>query len=159
MEKRKNITIEGAKIIFRNFAGREGRFNPEGNRNFCVVLDPEFADELKEDGWNIKYPNVENGKDLLPYLQVKVSFKRIPPKIVVISSTGKRQLSEEKISDLDWMAFEKVDIIISPYNYDIRGNSGVSAYLKSFYGTLMEDELELKYAGIPESTDNLYEDD
>ena len=159
MERRKNITIEGAKIIFRNFSGREGRFNPEGNRNFCVVLDPEFADELKEDGWNVKYPNIDNDKDLLPYLQVKVSFKKIPPKIVVISSTGKRQLSEEKINDLDWMAFEKIDIIISPYSYDIRGNSGVSAYLKSFYGTLMEDELELKYAGIPESTDNLYEDD
>ena len=36
--KKLEIRIDNAKIAFRNFAGEERKFNPAGNRNFCVFL-------------------------------------------------------------------------------------------------------------------------
>ena len=49
-----NIIIEGGRIIFRNFAGEESKFNRAGNRNFCAIISNDMVDQLKEDGWNIK---------------------------------------------------------------------------------------------------------
>ena len=43
-------------------------------------------------------------------------------------------------------------MIISPYNYPARNGkpAGVSAYLKSLVVKVIEDDLELKYADIPD---------
>ncbi|NMC58666.1 MAG: hypothetical protein GYA51_04660, partial [Candidatus Methanofastidiosa archaeon] len=43
----KNIIVENARIAFRNFSGKEGKYNPAGRRNFCVFLDPKTAEELE----------------------------------------------------------------------------------------------------------------
>ena len=39
------VLMEGVQIIFRNFAGREGQYNREGDRNFAVLLDEKVAHE------------------------------------------------------------------------------------------------------------------
>ena len=45
----KNLVMENARLIFRNFSGNETRFNRNGNRNFCVIIDnPEQAEELRK---------------------------------------------------------------------------------------------------------------
>jgi hypothetical protein len=36
----KPVLMEGVRIIFRNFAGKEGQYNKEGDRNFGVILPP-----------------------------------------------------------------------------------------------------------------------
>ena len=40
------LVMEGVRLIFRNFTGREGQFNQEGARNFGVVLPEDLAEVM-----------------------------------------------------------------------------------------------------------------
>lgn len=150
-----NITLEGARIIFRNFSGKEGKFNPEGRRNFCVLLDSKFADILARDGWNIRWLQPrDDDEEPQAYMQVAVAFGKIPPKIVIISGNGKHVLGEEDVNVLDWAEIKNVDMVIRPYNWEASGKTGVKAYVKSLYVTINEDDLEKKYRDVPDSAQN-----
>lgn len=150
-----HITIENARIAFRNFAGEAGQYNAAGRRNFCVFLEKELADTLTADGWNVRWLEPrDEGDDPQAYIQVAVQFGKIPPKIVLISSRGKTLLDEESIKLLDIAEIAEIDLIIRPYNWVLHEGtkkeiSGVKAYLKSMYVTLAEDELEKKYYNLP----------
>ena len=147
-----NIRIEGARIGFRNFSGEEGRFNPKGRRNFCVFLDEDIAKDMEKEGWNVKWLQPrEEGDEPQAYLQVKLVFGKIPPKIVLVTGRGKTRLDEDTVNILDWAEIQNVDLVIRPYNWEVNGNSGVSAYIKTMYVTLKEDEFESKYYDVPDS--------
>lgn len=147
-----NIRIEGARIGFRNFSGEEGRFNPKGRRNFCVFLEEDIAKDMEKEGWNVKWLQPrEEGDELQAYLQVKVVFGKIPPKIVLVTMRGKTRLDEDTVNILDWAEIQNVDLVIRPYNWEVNGNTGVSAYIKTMYVTLKEDEFESKYYDVPDS--------
>ena len=145
------IMIEGARLIFRNFAGKEGMYNREGDRNFCVLLDPELAEQLTEDGWNIKNLRArEPGDPDQPYIQVSVGFKNRPPQIWMITSHGRTHLTEAECEIFDWVDIKTVDITIRPYTWEVGGKHGIKAYLKTIFLTVDEDDLEIKYADVPE---------
>lgn len=148
-----NIKIENARVRFKNFSGKEGKYNPAGRRNFCVLLDEEDAQSLFEEGWNVKYlqPKDKNGDDPQAYLPVAVSYANIPPKVYLVTSKQKTLLDEETIGMLDWGEFESFDLVIRPYNYDVNGKTGVKAYLKTLYANLVEDEFADKYEDVPDS--------
>ena len=147
-----NIMIENGRIGFRNFSGKEGKFNPAGRRNFCVFLDEETAINLIRDGWNVRWLEPKNeGDEKQAYLQVTVSYENIPPKIIIISSKGKTVLNAETVSLLDWVEIKEVDLIIRPYNWEVSGKFGVKAYIKSMYVTMVEDAFESKYYDVPDS--------
>lgn len=144
------VTIEGARLLFRNFTGAENRFNEPGNRNFCIVLDPKQAEQMKADGWNVKFPDPrdeeEEARD--PYLPVAVKYTFRPPLIVMITSTGRTNLVEDTCGILDWADITDADLIIAPSRWDVGGKSGIKAYLRSLYVTVNEDVLARKYAII-----------
>lgn len=147
-----NIVIENGRIGFRNFSGKEGRFNPAGRRNFCAFLDSDLARILEGDGWNVRWLEPRDPQeDKQAYLQVAVSYDNIPPKIVLVTSHGKTILDETSVNVLDWAEIKEVDLIIRPYNWDVNGKSGVKAYIKSMYVTIAEDEFEKKYRELPDS--------
>jgi hypothetical protein len=146
------VLLEDHRIIYKNFTGKEGQYNREGERNFAVILeDDKLVKQLIEDGWNVKYLKPrEEGDEPTPYLQVSVGFKNRPPRIVMITGRGRTNLDEETCEILDWADIRdgRADLIIRPYVWNVNNKSGIKAYLQSIFVTVEEDALERKYADI-----------
>ena len=149
---KRNLVLEGVRIGFTNFSGKGGKYNREGDRNFVVFLDTDRADILASEGWKVKVlPPRDPEDEPQAYLPVSVNFRGTPPKIVMITSRGKTPLGEDEVMLLDAARFKNVDLIVRPYHWEVNGATGVKAYLQSLFVTLDEDELDLKYADVPDS--------
>lgn len=150
-----NIMIENARIGFRNFSGKEARYNPAGVKNFCVFLELDLAKKLESDGWNVRWlkPRDEQ-EDPQGYLQVAVNYNKYPPKVIMITSRGKTILDADSVGVLDWAEIKEVDLIIRPRNWikspGTRNEQAcVKAYLKSMYVQIVEDDFEKKWSDTP----------
>ena len=143
----KTFMIEDAKIIFRNFSGKEGQYNREGDRNFAVILPPDIAKTMLEDGWNVRLLEArEEGDDDTPYISVAVNFNNRPPRVVLLTSTTRTQLDEASVEILDWADIRTADLIARGYDWNVNGKQGTKAYLQSLFVTIEEDALERKYS-------------
>ncbi len=143
----KTFMIEDAKIIFRNFSGKEGQYNREGDRNFAVILPPDIAKTMLEDGWNVRLLEArEEGDDDTPYISVAVNFNNRPPRVVLLTSTTRTQLNEASVEILDWADISTADLIARGYDWNVNGKQGTKAYLQSLFVTIEEDALERKYS-------------
>lgn len=132
-EKRGILMIDDARIVYRNFSGTGSRYNREGDRNFAVVIpDKEIADALIENGWNVKIkPPREEGDAPFMYMPVKVKFNDRGPNVYLVTGKRMNKLDEESVSCLDDVDIQSVDMDIRPYDWDVNGRSGRSAYLQS----------------------------
>ena len=147
----KYIFVENARIIFRNFSGEERKFNPAGNRNFCLRLTPDLADGLLSDfpTLNIKQPPVkEDGSESYPHVMVKISTKNRCPEIYKIRNHRQIELTERTIGTLDNDDFDNIDLILRPYEWEVNGKTGVTLYLQKGYFTIADDIFSKKYASF-----------
>lgn len=127
------LQIDDAKIIFKNFRGEADKYNREGDRNFSLVIPTEeMADELVKEGWNVKIKDPrEEGDVPFMYLPVKVKFNDRGPHIYVITNGRKVKLGEETVGMLDRIYISSSNMDIRPYDWEVNGKSGRTAYLQS----------------------------
>lgn len=145
-----NINIEGANIIWKNFSGERDRFNP-GKRGFSVVIDDTvMADELKQEGWNVKERPLQEGADPSEQewtLPVKLNMNRYT-QVWLIVGNHKTLLNEDTVAQLDVVDITDCDLSIRPYEWEMSGRTGVTAYVDSMYVTIRENKFAEKYADL-----------
>lgn len=142
------LQIDDAKIIFKNFEGRGDKFNREGDRNFSILIDdPEIADAMIEQGWNVRIkPARDEDEGPFMRLPVKVKFTDYGPSVYLKTGDNLNKLDEESIGMLDQIEIESVDMDIRPFDWEVNGRTGRTAYLQSIHVTQRIDRFAARYA-------------
>ena len=127
------LQIDDARIAFRNFRGEGSKFNREGDRNFALIIpNEEMADALAKEGWNVKIkPPREEGDDPFIFLPVKVKFSDRGPQVYLVTGARRNRLDEETVGMLDDIDIRTVNLDIRPYDWEVNGKTGRTAYLQS----------------------------
>lgn len=142
------LEIEDARIIYRNFSGAASKFNREGDRNFAVIIpNQELADELIEAGWTVKIkPPRDEFEDPFIFLPVKVKFNGRGPAAYVESGGSVTRLNEDTIDMLDDIDIASVDMDLRPFDWEVGGKTGRSAYLHAINVVQNIDRFGARYA-------------
>ena len=145
------LQIDDATLMFKNFEGRGDKFNREGDRNFSIRIDdPEVADALIAEGWNVKIkPGRDEDEGPFMRLPVKVKFTDFGPKVYLKSGRPEPiLLDEESIAMLDQIEIEAADVDIRPFDWEVNGRTGRTAYLQAGHITQRIDRFAARYAGM-----------
>lgn len=142
------VEIDNARLCFRNFEGRAGEYNDAGDRNFAIVIpNQQLADELANEGWNVKVrPPRTPDDDPFMYLPVKVKFNERGPAVYLISGRSRQRLNENTVKCLDKIDIMSVDLDIRPYDWEMRGSRGRTAYLQAIHVTQNTDRFAARFA-------------
>ena len=142
------LQIDDARIIFKNFEGRGDKFNREGDRNFSLLIEDEnTANALIKEGWNVKIkPGREEGDNPFMRLPVKVKFTDYGPNVYLVTGNRRNELDEESIGCLDNIEIESVDMDIRPYDWEVNGRTGRTAYLQSMEVVQRIDRFAARYS-------------
>ena len=145
---RGTLQIDDCRIIYRNFAGAPSKFNREGDRNFAVVIpDEEIKDALLDAGYNVKIKPSRDEADMpFMYLPVKIKFNDRGPTAYLQSGRAMRKLDEESIAMIDDIDILSVDLDIRPYDWEVQGKTGRTAYLQSIKVTQEIDRFAASFA-------------
>lgn len=137
------------KWPFSHFDGRKDTFNEEGDHNFTIVLDPDFAAELMTipNGWNIKErAGREEGDPSEFTLKIKISYKYEQPAIYLLKGNKRFRASEEDLADIKRSTCERIDLIASPSRWVQPDRTGVTAYVKEMYVKIRESRFAEMYS-------------
>ena len=79
------------------------------------------------------------------YLPVKVKFSARGPKIYLRTGDRMNTLDEEAVGMLDHIDILSVDMDIRPYDWEVNGSTGRTAYLQSMCVTQNVDRFAERY--------------
>ena len=163
------LQIDDARIIYCNFAGeKRSEFDTKGDRNFSLVIpnqmmtieddfgvvEDEFGQPLQRHlhevlldlGWNVKIkPARTKDEEDFMTLRVKVKFNERGPSAYLSSGANMIKLDEQTIGMLDNILIDKVNLDIRPYDWELRGERGRTAYLHSIHVT---QRIEDRFANL-----------
>lgn len=156
-----NISIFDAQFVYRpNFEGRQETFNDEGDRYFNVLIPDNIVEQIIADGWNVAWtkpsksatPQQIEEHVSEPFLKVALGFKYRPPTIVLRENGIERELNEANCGLVDGLEFESMDVVIRgrPWENERSQECGIKAWLQTFVGNVMVDDVLAKYAKMRE---------
>ena len=105
-----------------------------------MIPDQEAADALIKEAWNVKLkPPREDGDSPFMYLPIKVKFNERGPACYLVTGTRMNRLDEHTVSCLDDVDISSVDMDVRPYDWNVNGKDGRTAYLQSIKVTQQID--------------------
>lgn len=149
------------EILFSNLEGRRDQYNAKGDRSFRLKFnDSEFAQQLAEEGWNIKiYTPKNDNYEPYYYMTVKTKFRcdsegvRQDPEIHRVNAKNDILCVAANMGDIDnAYASGKVvrtDLVINPYHWSNPGmgaGEGVTAYLREMWIEVEDSPFAARYA-------------
>lgn len=142
------LQVNDTRITYRNFRGEGSKFNREGDRNFVMIIPTQdLADELINRGWNVKIKEPrEEGEEPFMYLPIKVKFNDRGPQIYLVTGDRTNRLDEDVVSMLDDIDIRSVDLDIRPYDWEVNGKTGRTAYLQAMEVTQKIDRFAARMA-------------
>lgn len=159
-----DLSIRGARIGTgkgRNFSGQKrvvnGQvMNSEGNRNFLLMLDPEIAQPMIDDGWNVRFTKPRDpDEEPQPYISVDANFGKYPPEVYKKTPTSRPvKLEEEDMAALDDDHILEANVVVHPRRYDVQGKQGIKAYLRRLLVTVADDEFADYFNGDSSEDDS-----
>ena len=155
MKERRLISIENTNFIFAtNFSGdpERDRFGSDTRKANIIIPDPEQAQELIDEGFNVRCtkPKVgeEEGFEPTYFISVNVNYDTDwPPRIYLVSGDSEPRLLDESTIDLlDSCYVMNVNVILNPYQNQRNGRS--SLYVRTMYveQDVEEDPFAHRYA-------------
>lgn len=144
----RNISIEGARVRYRDLSGKPSDYNKNGQRNITIELDMEDALTLKDMGFNVRFPEVgPDGDERAPLFKIIVSKFS---KVYRVNSERQsiRELHEDEVTDLQAYRLRNVDLTFYGRDYEIGKRVVRSAYLISGYFDVEETYFDKKYSGF-----------
>ena len=165
-----DLEIENAVIKWpwSHFNGAADTFNDAGDRNFTVVLNPDYARQLMliPNGWAIKeHAPREEGDEPEYTLKIKISYRFEAPRIFFLKErevfneeTQQNEMAlrkfrvenEEELSDITRGTVERIDFVAKPSRWVRSGETGVTAYLSEMYVHISESKMRSQYDDVEE---------
>ena len=152
------LKVTGARLLFKNFTGREDKFGNSSKR-VSLEVDKELVYErLKEDGWIFKtrkrdfnddskgyadpFEELPDGRIAYPRTELKLNYhSERPPKVFLHSSGNKHGtlMNETSVGELDYAYLNDVKLLINPSYWETTTGSGTKGYINVMHATIDDD--------------------
>ena len=140
MENNKLVSIENTRFIFEtNFSGDPRRDKFGSDKRYANIIVPEeLAEELIDEGFNIKMTKPREGdeEEFVPtyYVAIKLAYrnrngepKQWPPKVLLVVEDSVTELDEESVDCIDYAWIDRVNVVLNKYESE----RGKSLYIKT----------------------------
>lgn len=143
-DDRGNLVVENAVIFWTNFKGEPTRFNPQGGkRTLNLALTDAVAEDLRNEGWNIKDRDpFDEQDDILHFTECVLNMNsRFEPRVMLCTEWKGRKtmtaLHGDSVGKLDDIRCENVDLVIHPHQHD----KGCKGYVNTLVATQAKSDL------------------
>ena len=142
MENNKLVSIENTRFIFEtNFSGDPRRDKYGSDKRYAnIVIPEELANELSDEGFNVKCTNPKDDEyEKTYFVKATVNYdSKYPPRIYLVSGDNRPELLDaESVGIIDTMYVRNVNAILSKY-YNTKTDKW-SLYARTIY---VEQELD-----------------